>query len=298
MNEQLKTWLRSAYEASFSMDHPQCSYWWLGLLGVLLVLFVWWRFRRSRRNFRVFRDESGVAETTNGALRDLVRIACDGVETASKPKIQFKKKHGRIDVKIRAKLYQGQRLSEVRDQLRRRVTKIFQETHGILVGDVSFTATGFKKGEQPVADVAEPELYTPKAESKPVEKTESVPEPKAEAKEEPKAETKSFGWSEPKESAEEKKASGIKTYSHSEPKGEAEPELIKQEPEPEPKAEEPKKKSRLFGGFGNKKSEPKVDPELIEEEPRKLSGDLLEDDDFSSLLAENDPEPDQKDDPK
>lgn len=271
----IQNWLRSAYESSFSLDNPQWWQWWLGALGVILVLVILWRFRRSRQNFRVFRDESGVAETTSSALRDLVRIACEGVDTASKPKIKFRMKHGRIDVQIRAKLYQGQRLSEVRDQLRRRVNKIFQDTHGILVGDVSFTATGFKKGGHgdPIIE-DEPKTIVVK---EPVLKTE--PEKKAEPEPEKKEEKKAFGWSQPKPPAEDKPASNFKSYSRT-PKE----ETVKPEEEATQEEEGHKKKGGLFGGFGSKKSE----PEIIEDQPKKVGGDPLDDDDFSTLLAEND----------
>jgi len=284
----IKQWLRNAYEASFSVDNPQFLYWWLGLLGVLLVLFIIWRFRKARQNFRVFRDESGVAETTNSALRDLVRIACDGVETASRPKIQFKKSHGRINVRIRAKLYQGQRLSEVRDHMRRRVTKIFQDTHGILVGDVSFTATGFKRGKgDPITAEPEPMVVTEEP-----KKAEEKPTPEPEPEPAKKEEKKSFGWSEPKPPAEEKKESNFKTYSRV-PKEEEKPAQAKPagpKTEDPKEDEEPKKKGGLFGGFGGKKNE----PELIEDKPKKDAGDPLEDDDFSNYLAAHDPEPEKK----
>ncbi|WP_309399375.1 hypothetical protein [Cerasicoccus maritimus] len=218
--DSIKEWLLSLYNASFSFENPTWWQWWLGAAGVILVLIIIFRLRTSSKNFRVFRDESGVAETTNAALRDLVRIACDGVETASKPKISFKKKHGRINVDIRAKLYQGQRLGEVRDLMRRRVTKIFQDTHGILVGDVSFTATGFKKsGSSPDVDFEEEFQPTLKAEPKPEPKQE--PEPViAPAVDEPKAE---------------------------------EPKPVEEAP-----VEEPKKKGGLFGGFGGKKNKPVI----------------------------------------
>ncbi|WP_269540409.1 hypothetical protein [Cerasicoccus fimbriatus] len=269
MDIDIKQKLLDLYHATFSIENPQWWYWWLGAAGVILVLILLFRIRNSGKNFRVFRDESGVAETTNAALRDLVRIACDGVETASKPKIHFKKKHGRINVDIRAKLYQGQRLGEVRDQMRRRVTKIFQDTHGILVGDVSFTATGFKKSSNAPAlghDFDEPE-------PKPVVITEA---PKAEPKAEPAPEKKpAFG-----------------SASLKQPEG---PKPSKEEPKDEPAEEaEPKKKGGLFGGFGSKKNQ----PAFIEEAPKKDAGDPLEDDEFSALLAENDDLADKKSEDK
>lgn len=279
MLTETKQWLLKVYQATFSLDNPSWWHWWLGAVGVILVLIILWRFRSARQNFRVFRDESGVAETTNAALRDLVRIACSGVETASKPKIKFKKSHGRINVHIRAKLYQGQRLSEVRDQMRRRVTKIFQDTHGILVGDVSFTATGFKKGGDSPAIVEEPESVYETAHEKKV-----APEPEAEKKPEKKA----FGWSEPKPPAkEESKPSSSAT-------AEAKPKEESLKPDESPKEDESsKKKGGLFGGFGSKKSD-KNEPEIVEDKPKKQGGDPLEDDEFSSLLAENDPKPNDK----
>ena len=190
--ETVTATLRKFYDATFAFDAPYMLYYWGGLVVLLLILVLICRIRRSRRNFRVYRDESGVAETTDSALRDLVRLACDGVETASKPKIHFAKKHGRINILIRAKLYQGQRLSEVRDAMRRSVTKTFHDTHGILVGDVSFLVTGFKKGsgsayepEAPMATLpaeprpkSEPELapVVVMAEPQPEEEDEAVEE--------------------------------------------------------------------------------------------------------------------------
>ncbi|GHC02309.1 hypothetical protein [Cerasicoccus arenae] len=265
MEEKLKEWLRSIYEATFSFANPQWYYWWLGAAGIILVLIIMWRIKRSRRNFRVFRDESGVAETTNAALRDLVRIACDGVETASKPRIDFKKKHGRINVQIRAKLYQGQRLGEVRDQMRRRVTQIFQDTHGILIGDVSFTATGFKKSNHMPEVTPLPEPVSEKPTPEQIVPVEPLKEPEPEKK-------SAFGWSTPKE------PEGLKP--------------IKEESKPEPEIEEQKnKKTGLFGGFGGKKSE----PEIIEESKQE---DLLADDEFSALLSENDEDSEKKRDDK
>ncbi|WP_309386557.1 hypothetical protein [Cerasicoccus frondis] len=260
MDFDIKQQLLDLYNASFSFQNPQWWYWWLGAAGVILVLIIIFRLRSSSKNFRVFRDESGVAETTNSALRDLVRIACDGVETASKPKISFKKKHGRINVEIRAKLYQGQRLGEVRDHMRRRVTKIFQDTHGILVGDVSFTATGFKKSNNAPAMDAEPEAYEP------ITKLEPKPEPQKEP--EPKPDNKP-AFIAPKEPEETKPA--------------------KEEPKAE-STEEPKKKGGLFGGFGGKKNKPSI----VEDAQKKDAGEPLEDDDFSALLAENDELPEKK----
>lgn len=273
------------WEKFISLTFGNADYyywWWLGLLGLVLVLFLFWRFKASRKNFRVFRDESGVAETTNSALKDLVHIACDGVETASKPRIKFRKRHGRIDVQIRAKLYQGQKLGEVRDQMRKRVQKIFQDTHGILVGDVSFTATGFKKSNKQI--VIEEMDEEPKPKSSALKTKQETP--KEEPAPEP-AKEKKFGWSEPKPPAKEEPAkepeSAMPAYRREEPKKE------------EPKVEAPKpdgpKKSGLFGGFGNKK----VEPEAVAEAPKKHAGDPLDDqDDFSALLAENDEKLDDK----
>ncbi|MEO0795536.1 MAG: hypothetical protein AAFX93_10250 [Verrucomicrobiota bacterium] len=137
--------LNELINKSYGAEAPEMYYWWGGTVVVIILLVVYWRKTRAKRNFLVFRDESGIAETTNAALKDLVKLACEHLDTASKPRIKFIKRHGRINIYIRAKLFEGQRIGNVRDHLRRRITHILQETHGILVGDISFTATGFKK---------------------------------------------------------------------------------------------------------------------------------------------------------
>lgn len=98
------------------------------------------------RSIRIFRDESGHASIARKALKDLVRIACERVGTPTKPKIEFTPKRGRLDLNVQVKLYEGQRLNEIRDQLRRSVIRTFEETHGIRLGDINVVVTGFKKG--------------------------------------------------------------------------------------------------------------------------------------------------------
>ncbi|MGE9296705.1 MAG: hypothetical protein ACQKBV_10490 [Puniceicoccales bacterium] len=151
-------WLNRFFEQTYAWGAPHTFYWWGGTIGVIIVLIILWRIKHQRRNFKVLRDEGGTVETTHGALRDLVHLSCENVETASAPKIRFRKKGRRVNVLIRAKLYEGQRLADVRDALRRHVTKTFKDTHGIEVGEVDFVATGFKKSasvrvEEPVESV-------------------------------------------------------------------------------------------------------------------------------------------------
>ncbi|WOO41906.1 hypothetical protein [Rubellicoccus peritrichatus] len=131
-------------------------YWCLGGVGVFFILFIVATCFRGR-SIRVFRDESGHASISRKALKDLVHIACSRIGTPTKPKIEFTPKRGRLDLNVQVKLYEGQRLNEIRDQLRRSVIRTFEETHGIRLGDINVVVTGFKKGG-PGAPPSDPEL--------------------------------------------------------------------------------------------------------------------------------------------
>lgn len=117
----------------------------LTAVGVCLLFFFFFGLRRHR-GLRVYRDESGNASVSKKALKDLVHIACASIDTATKPRIQVKPHRGRLDMTIRVKLYEGQRLNELRDKLRRSVIRTFEESHGIRLGDINVLVVGFKKG--------------------------------------------------------------------------------------------------------------------------------------------------------
>jgi len=120
-------------------------YWLLGAIGLFFLAFLFVGLRRHQ-GMRVYRDESGSASVSISALKDLVHLACSKVETATKPKIQVKPRRGRLDLTLKVKLYEGQRLNILRDRLRRSVIRTFEEDHGIRLGDINVIIVGFKKG--------------------------------------------------------------------------------------------------------------------------------------------------------
>lgn len=160
--------LQSLYE-EFTTQVVSAAWFYPALtaIGVCLVFFFIARLRRPK-SLRVYRDESGVASVTRRALNDLVHLACAKIDTASKPRIEVKPNRGRMDLTIRIKLYEGQRLNEIRDKLRRSVIKTFEENHGIRLGDINILVVGFKKDgskQDPEPDIEPDEQVVSNSES-------------------------------------------------------------------------------------------------------------------------------------
>ncbi len=213
-------------------------------VGILLAVFFIARLRKPK-SLRVYRDESGNASVTRKALNDLVHLACAKIDTASKPKIEIKPNRGRLDMTIKIKLYEGQRLNELRDKLRRSVIKTFEENHGIRLGDINVMVIGFKKGgsdNEPVED------------SKPIFKDAEEDEPKPDRESD-----------KPDITTVAALGGGIGTDNLSPTNAPAVAPVEEDELAPAPE-EEPTKKS--FFSWGKKKNEPGEPPddEFLEEE--------------------------------
>lgn len=114
-------------------------------IAVLVIFFLLLQCFRCR-DVRVLRDKNGQTLISRSALKDLVHLACERTGTPGKPSISFRPKRGRLNLRVRVKLYEGQRLTELREKLRRSLIRTFEESHGILIGEVDVIVAGFKKG--------------------------------------------------------------------------------------------------------------------------------------------------------
>jgi len=142
----LEEWLRDFHASTFAWDAPHAYFWWAGTIGGLFLVLLLLNLRLPRKRYPVFRDEEGSVWATERALRDLVNLACESVVVASRPRIQFRENDGRLSVFVEAKLYEGQHMTDVRDRLRRQVSKVLGDMQGVQLGEIDFTATAFKPG--------------------------------------------------------------------------------------------------------------------------------------------------------
>lgn len=137
----------SELESLLTCPWTGIPYWQIGVVVAVLavILYLIAGYRRKHKPLRVMHDEHGEALISVGALNDLVHLVCEKIGAAGKPRMDFRPRGEHLNVRVRIKLFEDQRLESMRQQLRERVIETFRDTHGIQVGEVDILVTGFKK---------------------------------------------------------------------------------------------------------------------------------------------------------
>jgi hypothetical protein len=129
------------------------------VLVLVLVLVFYRACRRSRRTLEVFSNQSGRVHVSRSALGDLVESAAVQFGVASRPRVDFVNRAGKIHLNIHIKLSAGQRLPEFSAGLQKHLADTLRDSFGLdNLGGIHLTITGFKGRPLPasVEDVPRP----------------------------------------------------------------------------------------------------------------------------------------------
>jgi len=184
MFETLTDWLQRLPEAP--LYYPILG----GLLAALCIfLFFKVKLRHRHTPVKVYNNTSGYVLVSRQALLELVRTATMEVGVASKPKVQFYHKHGRLSLEVHIKLNQGQRAVDVCSAIQNHLSRALRDSLGVdRLGSINVTIDGYK-GKGAVKTTASPldkektgpvpvyqkdeKKAEPQETKKPLEKTES-----------------------------------------------------------------------------------------------------------------------------
>lgn len=165
--------IQQYYETTI-LPYLQNPYFVGGVIGIAVVVLVAFLIIRSRmRAMRIFKTHAGRVHVSRTALRDLVHSACRHVNTANRPRVSFFAKHGKLNLAVKLKLNEGQRLTDVSAQLQSRIAETLHETLSMeKVGRIDVIITGIRRDKSAKAIVAD-EPSEPIDEPVPVKEEES-----------------------------------------------------------------------------------------------------------------------------
>ena len=122
---------------------------------LLAIIIIWALQRRKGRTLTVkSHDESLQVKISQAGLLDLLRMACashGGIETP-KPSIRLDQEN-RVSPLVQFSLADNANLREVQEELKVRIRETLEKHLGQdQIGDIEFTVTGFRVGNQSTAD--------------------------------------------------------------------------------------------------------------------------------------------------
>ena len=122
---------------------------------LLAIIIIWALQRRKGRTLTVkSHDESLQVKISQAGLLDLLRMACashGGIETP-KPSIRLDQEN-RVSPLVQFSLANNANLREVQEELKVRIRETLEKHLGQdQIGDIEFTVTGFRVGNQSTAD--------------------------------------------------------------------------------------------------------------------------------------------------
>ena len=122
---------------------------------LLAIITIWALQKRKGRTLTVkSHDESLQVKISQAGLLDLLRMACashDGIETP-KPSIRLDQEN-RVSPLVQFSLADNANLREVQEELKIRIRETLEKHLGKdQIGDIEFTVTGFRVGNQSTAD--------------------------------------------------------------------------------------------------------------------------------------------------
>lgn len=117
------------------------------VVGIAVVLLVCVLVIRSRtRAMKIFKTQTGLVHVSRRALRELVQSACRHVNTANRPRVKFYARHSKLNLAVKIKLNEGQRLTDVSAQLQSRIAETLHETLSMeKVGRIDIIVTGIRR---------------------------------------------------------------------------------------------------------------------------------------------------------
>ena len=122
---------------------------------LLAIIIIWALQKRKGRTLTVkSHDESLQVKISQAGLLDLLRMACashGGIETP-KPSIRLDQEN-RVSPLVQFSLADNANLREVQEELKVRIRETLEKHLGQdQIGDIEFTVTGFRVGNQSTAD--------------------------------------------------------------------------------------------------------------------------------------------------
>ena len=122
---------------------------------LLAIVIIWALQKRKGRTLTVkSHDESLQVKISQAGLLDLLRMACashGGIETP-KPSIRLDQEN-RVSPLVQFSLADNANLREVQEELKVRIRETLEKHLGQdQIGDIEFTVTGFRVGNQSTAD--------------------------------------------------------------------------------------------------------------------------------------------------
>ena len=122
---------------------------------LLAIIIIWALQKRKGRTLTVkSHDESLQVKISQAGLLDLLRMACashGGIETP-KPSIRLDQEN-RVSPLVQFSLADNANLREVQEELKIRIRETLEKHLGQdQIGDIEFTVTGFRVGNQSTAD--------------------------------------------------------------------------------------------------------------------------------------------------
>ena len=119
------------------------------LLGMAASCLLWIVFKLyallSHRLIRISKDTEGQILISRDALKQLVVIACQSLRFSEEPKITLQVKKGKVNIGIKARLRQDQKLSQVNEDLHSKARESLQKVHGIELGVLNLNIEGFQQ---------------------------------------------------------------------------------------------------------------------------------------------------------
>jgi len=116
------------------------------IIAIIILLFIWRAFRKRRRVIHISTLQEGKVSVMRSALIDLIENTCNGVAPNSKPHVCLCEKNGKLNLKIKIRIFSDQHIETITSTIQRQVSNVLQDTLGLdNIGTINILIAGFCK---------------------------------------------------------------------------------------------------------------------------------------------------------